>query len=94
MKDIGCSQNSRILELYYYESMMFDIKKPITKMLAHTYLVRMIHWGDTVKITTSKYIAKMRAKRCNILVPFPHGVNLTSERIFVRYITVSEAANS
>ena len=47
-----------------------------------------------MKSTASKYIAKIRAKRCDILVPFPHGVNLTSKRIFVRYITVSEAANS
>ena len=74
--------------------MMFDINQPVIKMLARTYLVRMIHWGDTVQITASKYIAKMQAKKGNILVPFPHGVNLTSEQIFVSYIRISEAANS
>ena len=72
---------------------MFGINQPTIMLLAHTYLVRMIHWDDMVQTTTSKYIAKMRAKRSNILVPFWHGVNLTPGQMFVSY-RVSEAANS
>ena len=63
MKAIVCHPKSLILELYLYKSVMFGINQLIIKMLAHTYLVRMIHWGDTVKITASKYIAKMYAKK-------------------------------
>ena len=74
--------------------MRFDINQPIIEMLAHTYLVRMIHWSNTVESTASKSIAKMRAKRGNNLVPFWHGVNLMPKQIFMRYIRVSEAANS
>ena len=69
---------------------MFGNNQPTIMLLPHTYLVRMIHWGNTVQTTASKYIAKMHAKKGNILVPFPHGVNLTSEQIFVSYIRVSE----